>query len=57
MGVMLGSLDRAVRENMRNEAQIKPQQPVTKAALESIAYIKALGRNGITNISWVKLFT
>lgn len=57
MGVMLGSLDRAVRENMRNAAQIKPQQPVTKAALESIAYIKALGRNGITNISWVKLFT
>lgn len=57
MGVMLGSLDRAVRENMRNEAQIKPQQPVTKAALESVAYIKALGRNGITNISWVKLFT
>lgn len=57
MGVMLGSLDRAVRENMRNEARIKPQQPVTKAALESIAYIKALGRNGITNISWVKLFT
>lgn len=50
MGVMLGSLDRAVRENMRNEAQIKPQQPVTKAALESIAYIKALGRNGITTI-------